>query len=274
MGTAGFPPVPRRPRFAAGPPVPPTPAPPVMTAARPDAPRSSSRERFAAGCGLAADDGGVASYEVGAGVGDDGPARRPFLRATLAGEPGDDSAGGADAPREVVVRDRFARLDAGLPPLPPPAGGGRWGDEDLSPTPASGRTAAAYVAAASFPAIPPRPAPVAVAEPLPAVERVEEGSAPAPNVTAPPAADPPVFAPMVPPGEPAAVAAAAPGPVAQSVVAAASSRRPAAQPSDAGSAARGASGRRLEAAATGEPAAVEPAPAEAARRSIFRAFSG
>ena len=93
-----------------------------------------------------------ASYEVGAGLGD----AAPFLRATLADDPADggseqdDSA--ADEPRELRVFDRLARLDAGLPPLPP----GAYPDEILMPPPL--RPAAP--AAPAGPCEP--PAPVAV----------------------------------------------------------------------------------------------------------------
>ena len=60
-----------------------------------------------------------ASYEVGAGVESDAP-RRPFLRAVLADDAADIGGAADDAEvRELVVRDRFARLDAGLPPLSP-----------------------------------------------------------------------------------------------------------------------------------------------------------
>ncbi len=46
-----------------------------------------------------------------------GRTRRPFLRAVLSD--GTRALVDADDDREVVVHDRFARLDAGLPPLPP-----------------------------------------------------------------------------------------------------------------------------------------------------------
>ena len=80
-----------------------------------------------------ADDSEFASYEVGAGLG----GGRPFLRATLRdeavrGEPGaDDAAGADDEPRELRVYDKLARLDAGLPPLPP----GEYPNETLMPPP-------------------------------------------------------------------------------------------------------------------------------------------
>ena len=75
-----------------------------------------------------ADEPEFASYEVGAGLGD----AKPFLRATLADEKTD---GGeepdADEPRELRVYDKLARLDAGLPPLPP----GDYPNEVLMPPP-------------------------------------------------------------------------------------------------------------------------------------------
>ena len=82
-----------------------------------------------------ADEPEFASYEVGAGLG--GPA--PFLRATLADAPPAGAEGAAhgepgvreEVMREVRVMDKLARLDAGLPPLPP----GDYPDEVLLPAP-------------------------------------------------------------------------------------------------------------------------------------------
>ena len=84
-------------------------------------------------------DGDLGVFEVGAGL----PGGRPFLRATVGPDAG---AGGEaeddDVERSVVVRDRFARLDAGLPPLPPGEG-----DEDESLMPPLPRRAPAAVTA-------------------------------------------------------------------------------------------------------------------------------
>ncbi|QDT18184.1 hypothetical protein [Alienimonas californiensis] len=78
------------------------------------------------------DEGEMASYEVGAGVPSaDDAARRPFLRAVLSD--GTRTLLDEEGDREVVVHDRFARLDAGLPPLPAPNDDAD--AENLSPAP-------------------------------------------------------------------------------------------------------------------------------------------
>lgn len=82
------------------------------------------------------EDDGPAVLEVGAGL----PGGTSFLRGTLAG-PGGDAA--EDVAGEVVVKDRFARLDAGLPPLPPGEG---LKDESLMPPSPAARPAPPAVA--------------------------------------------------------------------------------------------------------------------------------
>ncbi|MFH5802942.1 hypothetical protein [Alienimonas sp. DA493] len=110
--------------------------PPNMAADRPPQrsqengePRDGAADAGAAG----REEGEVASYEVGAGVPepDGDAARRPFLRAVLSD--GTRTLLDEEGDREVVVHDRFARLDAGLPPLPPPTDDAD--AEDLSPKP-------------------------------------------------------------------------------------------------------------------------------------------
>ena len=117
MGTAGSD-RPARPRRA-----PPRPSPPsaVPTTADLTADRSADDD------GLS--DNGFASFEVGAGL-PTAAGSRPFLRSVLADEPADEPGEEEDdAVRELPVRDRFARLDAGLPPLP----GDDGPDEVLAP---------------------------------------------------------------------------------------------------------------------------------------------
>ena len=233
--------------------VPPTRPPPVMAAAR-----SPVRSPFSNDDGFSADDGEIASFEVGAGVGD--APRRPFLRAVLA-DRGEENPGADDGEREVRVRDRFARLDAGLPPLPKPEGG--WGDEDLSPAPAAHRVQAARIIAAATeratwqhlaPAV---PAPLPAAEPAADVEptaEAAEDAAPAPeqeDEPTPPAAATPLFAPMTPAPMRVRTPVRSETPVAP--VAEAPEPEPEPEPV--------------------EPPAAEP-PAAPKRRSIFRAFSG
>ena len=119
MGSAGSD-RPARPRRA-----PPRPSPPsaVPTTADLTADGLSNADGFR-------DDDGFASFEVGAGL-PTAAGSRPFLRSVLADDPADgtEEEEEDDAVRELAVRDRFARLDAGLPPLP----GGDGPDEVLAP---------------------------------------------------------------------------------------------------------------------------------------------
>ena len=150
----------------------------------------------------AADEPEFASYEVGAGLG----TARPFLRGALADDPAPaipatcgDGGEDADPPRELPVRDKLARLDAGLPPLPP----GDYPDEVLMPPPR--RPAAMRVAL---------PAPVeefvegeeeqAVADsPAPVVRLDRPDPEPAVEELAEPAPAPELFRPFIEPPAPA-----------------------------------------------------------------------
>ena len=197
---------------------------------------------------MTADEPEFASYEVGAGLGQS----RPFLRATL-GDRGQDDETPADEPRELRVRDRLARLDAGLPPLPP----GEYPDEVLMPPP---RRPAAVNPVVATPALA-KPAAEIVPPFAGAFDRgdvadefVEETAAVEPESALKPEPD----------DEPAPVSAppAAPGLF-----------RPLVEEADVIEE----NGGDAPPVGDGEPEdgeAEEPAPAAAARRPIFRRFRG
>ncbi|NNJ28068.1 hypothetical protein LzC2_41790 [Planctomycetes bacterium LzC2] len=143
----------------------------------------------------------MASFEVGAGVSEEDAPRKPFLRAVLS----DGSRGAAEeeGDREVVVRDRFARLDAGLPPLP--ESDDESSDEDLSPLPTVHRPAATSAAKAAPAPVAPVPVPPAKAPELSALEETRTTTwqhlAPAPPrpISTPPGSSQPTAKPLAPP---------------------------------------------------------------------------
>ena len=198
-----------------------------MLAAFPD--DNAAEEAFA-------DDSEFASYEVGAGLG----GSRSFLRGTLADDDADDDADDEraepnDEPRELRVRDKLARLDAGLPPLPP----GEYPDESLMPPPRRPAPAAESAPPAAAPPVaPPVEEPVEIEREvvLKALEPDEEVRTARRAVPAPG-----LFRPLVEADEEADEGEAAADPPAPTL-------------------------RR-------DPA-PEPKPAAPARRSIFRSFRG